>query len=328
MIEAPRQIRAPSRALPAWHNPPRRTRAQLEAPLRPRQLLAASAVGTLVKVATKVTSRSSCTSRESSDSVLRYFRFHCELPHPVPARRSYVERRPGSGWPEQCPPMQAASAFGWDVINPFDIQFNPGQEGWEIENAVEVGGGDLEERGDVGAFDQDNCWQWDPNQVLPHRISPHVYPKIRNQAKVSTYLYLQTPPGWAVLMSDIPNLHRRFRILSALIDTDWYFPAHPWHAVIELPRKVGGQPIILRQGEPLCRLTPVRRGGFVADEMTRDEFRKLYDGGQTWLEANGRPSEDPEAQGALDIRGAYAKRQQSVNFEVRRTSRSELRPSD
>ncbi|OLP96293.1 hypothetical protein AK812_SmicGene21481 [Symbiodinium microadriaticum] len=53
-----------------------------------------------------------------------------------------------------------------DVINPFDIQFDPGEDGWEIHSSVEVGGGDLEERGDIGAFDQDNCWQWDPNQVL------------------------------------------------------------------------------------------------------------------------------------------------------------------
>eukprot|EP00439_Symbiodinium_sp_Y106_P032914 s7981_g3.t3 len=746
-------------------------------------LAGSSALGSLVvarvaKVATRAAG--SAASSSSVPSVLRYFRFHSELPHPVPARRSYVERRQGSGWPEQCPPMQAASAFGWDVINPFEIQFDPGEDGWEIHGSVEVGGGDLEERGDIGAFDQDNCWQWDPNQVkplpkpkarrkagegdvqdfsetkirdptskksaplkrlaetddsdddrkrlrfdslrdpteigrmkaiqsarnrrlqrprkirrqlssdsdvtepeierasfnapatgaqptkiepqqdddseseddighrkipfrleyrrpplnpdsfirsirqgqfvspeerrileprlrelkaaereqlkaakaaeaakmlekqkqqeesqaatapltqvdtrlivtqdedmkreadvaakddkdgaqladkdvakllskglsgyssserlasliqqfevskttvedlgrrkmqpqflmqqfglalgealavldladprttsqkaagivargavkrniavldltqplppppdprttsqktegivaggavkrkiavpdltqplpptkyvkpaqshdagrkpitstalvpefakppknrsrsirrrspttrparrraiwqraiaekereqwlrrraslplrllegstvavLPHRISPHVYPEIRNQAKVSTYLYLQTPPGWAVLMSDIPNLKRRFRILSALIDTDWYFPAHPWHAVVELPRTAAGKPIVLREGEPLCRLTPVKRGTYAARTLSApEEFKKLYRGGQAWLQKNGRPSEDPEAEeGVLDIRGAYARQQQSPDFEV------------
>ncbi|CAE7230648.1 unnamed protein product [Symbiodinium sp. KB8] len=142
----------------------------------------------------------------------------------------------------------------------------------------------------------------------------------RNQAKVSTYLYLQTPPGWAVLMlqprSDIPNVKRRFRILSALIDTDWYFPAHPWHAVVELPRTAAGEPIVLREGEPLCRLTPVRRGTYAAREMKPEEFKKLYRGGQAWLQKNGRPSEDPEAEeGVLDIRGAYARKQQPLDFE-------------
>ncbi|CAE7239723.1 unnamed protein product [Symbiodinium microadriaticum] len=121
-------------------------------------LAGSSALGSLVvaRVA-KVATRAAGTAASSSPvpSVLRYFRFHSELPHPVPARRSYVERRQGSGWPEQCPPMQAASAFGWDVINPFDIQFDPGEDGWEIHSSVEVGGGDLEERGDIGAFDQE-----------------------------------------------------------------------------------------------------------------------------------------------------------------------------
>lgn len=185
---------------------------------------------------------------------MRYFRFHSDLPHPVPATRP-APPGPGSGWPEQCPPMQAAAAFGWDVINPFEIRFDPGEESWELHDAVEVGGADLEERGDVAAFDQDNCWQWDPKQVLPHRISPHVYPEVRNQAKVSTYLYLQTPPGWALMMSDIPNAHRRFRVLSALLDTDWYYSAHPWHAVVELPRVPEGEPVVIAEGEPLCRLT-------------------------------------------------------------------------
>jgi len=112
------------------------------------------------------------------------------LPRPVPARRSYIKRPAGQGWPEQCPPIQAAQAFGWDVINPFDLCFVRGAEGWEPASAVEVQAGDIEERAGVAPDVQDNCWPWDPDQVLPHRISPHVFPEIRHQVKVSTYLYL------------------------------------------------------------------------------------------------------------------------------------------
>ena len=37
-----------------------------------------------------------------------------------------------------------------------DILRDPNcQESWELHDAVEVGGADLEERGDVAAFDQD-----------------------------------------------------------------------------------------------------------------------------------------------------------------------------
>lgn len=38
------------------------------------------------------------------------------------------------------------------------------QESWELHDAVEVGGADLEERGDVAAFDQD------PSSGLDHGI--------------------------------------------------------------------------------------------------------------------------------------------------------------
>ena len=40
----------------------------------------------------------------------------------VPATRPDTATRPaGSGWPEQCPPMQAAAAFGWaSDLNQFD----------------------------------------------------------------------------------------------------------------------------------------------------------------------------------------------------------------
>lgn len=255
--------------------------------------------------------------RSRARAGLRYFRYHSDLPHPVPARSSYVARPPGQGWPEQCPPIQAAQAFGWDVINPFTMRFVRGKEGWEIGSAVEVQGGDLEERVGVEPFPQQNCWPWDSAQILPHRISPHVFPQIRHQVKVSTYLFLQTPPGWALLMSDIPNLKRNFSVISAFLDTDWYFPAHPWHCVIELPQGSSeANEVVIPEGALLCRLTPVRRGAYVATELLPEEFNELFNSGQRWLEEHGRPSEDPEAGGALDITRAYKKQQQTATFEV------------
>lgn len=274
--------------------------------------------------------RAARSRRPPASSGLRYFRYHSDFPHPVPASTAYVRRRPGQGWPEQCPPIQAAQSFGWDVVNPFDIRFVHAEDGWEVASAVEVEGGDLEERAGVTPFSQDNCWQWDPDQVLPHRISPHVFPEIRHQAKVSTYLYLQTPPGWVLLMGDVPNLRRRFWTLSALLETDWYFPAHPWHCVIELP--VGrdtrpGDELVIPRGEPLCRLTPVRRGAYAASEMSGEEFAALFNGGQRWLEEHGRPSEDPDAEGALDITRAYALQQRTSSFAVKATMKDGSRQS-
>lgn len=264
-------------------------------------------------------SAASSGSRRRQSSGLRYFRYHSALPHPAPAKQIYRDRESGSGWPEQCPPIKAAQAFGWDVINPFDIEFVYGEDGWGITSAVEVEGDDLRARTGAESFSQDNIWGWDPEQILPHKISPHVFPEIKHQVKVSTYLFLKTPPGWATLQTDIPNIERKFRVISALLDTDWYFPAHPWHLVIELPkgRRRQGESVQIQAGEPLCRLTPVRRGAYVADEMDSEELMENFAAGQQWLTDNGRPSDDPKAPaGALDIRGAYAKQQRTASFAV------------
>mmetsp|Transcript_77173 Transcript_77173/g.173161 ORF Transcript_77173/g.173161 Transcript_77173/m.173161 type:complete len:155 (+) Transcript_77173:301-765(+) len=132
-------------------------------------------------------------------------------------------------------------------------------------------------------------------------------------------------------MGDVPNLQRRFRAVTALLDTDWYFPAHPWHCVLELPRLLEpgtvssgpqlGDEVIIPAGEPLCRLTPVRRGSYSAEEMEERDFAKLFKGGQRWLEEHGRPSEDPEAGGAFDITGAFAKQQRIASFQVEASRR-------
>jgi len=223
--------------------------------------------------------------------------------------------------------MKAAQAFGWDVVNPFELRFVRGREGWEISSGVQVQGGDLQERSGVEPFDQDNCWMWKVDQVLPHRISPQVFKEIRNQVKVSTYLFLQTPPGWVLLMTDIPNLQRDFWVRSALLDSDWYFPAHPWHAVIELPEEVHsqvGDEVVIPAGEPLCRLIPVRRGAYTAAEMDSEDFVQIFQTGQEWLTTYGRPHEDPEApKGALDITRAFAKQQRMASFEVQPSPSSE-----
>ena len=39
---------------------------------------------------------------------------------------------------------------------------------------------------------QRNAWFWEEKQVLPHAIDPEVFPRIRNQVKVSTFLFLRT----------------------------------------------------------------------------------------------------------------------------------------
>lgn len=247
--------------------------------------------------------------------MLHYYRFHSDLPHPRPGRPTYLKRGSGSGWPEHCPPIRAAQAYGYDVINPFDMRFLRDAEGnWDIEEAVEVHS-DVDLDGGLTPHPQLNAWFWEKGQTRPHVITDNVYLAIRHQVKVSTYLYLRTDPGEALLLGEVPNLRRPWRVIEALIETGWYFPAHPWHTVVELPR-IEESPIdevVIRAGEPLCRLTPVRLEPHEAREMSGPEFGALFGEGQKWLAAHGRDLHGDD----LDITGRYAEQQRRAKFTVK-----------
>src|SRR5690349_12767598 len=58
-----------------------------------------------------------------SPAMLHYFKFRQDLFAPAPARDVYVKRGAGKGWPEECPPVRAANAFGFDLLANFDVTF-------------------------------------------------------------------------------------------------------------------------------------------------------------------------------------------------------------
>lgn len=254
--------------------------------------------------------------------MLRYYRFHADLPHPVPGRPVYATPGRGSGWPEHCPPIRAANAFGWDVVNPFRIRFvRDAQGAWSIEEAVEVHS-DIELTGGAAPHPQLNAWFWEKGQRRPHIITDNVYATIRHQCKVSTFLYLETEPGWMLWMRGVPgvpgvpgpNVRRDWSVMESVIETDWYKPAHPWHTVIELPR-IEASPVdevVIDEGELLARLVPIQRAEYTAAEMAGADFAGFFDQSQHWLAQHGK---EPH-RGDVDITGAYAKQQQAATFTV------------
>lgn len=252
---------------------------------------------------------------------MRYYRFNSDLPHPVPARPVYRKCPSGSGWPEHCPPIRTANAYGWDIINPFKMRFIRDPQGeWTLPDSVEVHA-DVELDGNVVPEPQLNAWFWEKGQQRPHVITDNVYLQIRNQVKVSTFLYLQTDPGEILLIRGIPNLARPWGTTEAIIETDWYFPAHPWHCVLELPR-IEESPVsevIIAEGEPLCRVVPLQRADFSAQEMSGHAFALAFQDGQRWLSAHGR---NPVGRD-LDITGTYAKQQKLAEFGVDPAASSE-----
>ena len=248
--------------------------------------------------------------------MLHFFKFHSSVPAPTPARESYTKRERGRGWPDQCPPLRAANAFGWDVLTAFEMNFRKRRDGsWELEREVEIASDwtwSPPGRGVAAALPltQKNAWFWDENQTLPHVITPNVYARLRNQVKVSTFLYIGTDKDELLLITDIPNHRRPFRVFSALLDTDRYPASYPWHCVIELDQKE--KAIRIPKSTPLCRLLIHERSRYSAREMTLPAFDRFFERGQKWLARHGRgmPSE------MMDITGAYAKLRKKARFTV------------
>lgn len=252
--------------------------------------------------------------------MLHFRRFCEEVLAPEPARESYVQRGSGRGWPEQCPPVRGACAFGFDVRASVDVELARGADGrWVVEAGGSLtadwayAAADEDDEGEAAAPPQvqEAAWGWDENQVLPHVISPEVAPLLRDQFKLSTFLYLATDPNELLLFTDVPHGPRRpFRVLSALVETDWYPASYPWHCVIELD--AAAQRVTVARGEPLCRIVPVRREAYLAREMDDAAFGAFFDRGQAWLARHGKG--DPGEM--MDITGAYARQQLKPAFRV------------
>src|SRR6476661_406473 len=73
------------------------------------------------------------------DDMLHYFKFRQDLFDPMPAKDVYVKRGKGKGWPEECPPIRGANAFGFDLLANFDVTFIRKRDGdWRVEDDIVI----------------------------------------------------------------------------------------------------------------------------------------------------------------------------------------------
>src|SRR4051812_44910030 len=99
--------------------------------------------------------------------MLHYFKFRQHLLDPAAARDVYVKRAGavGRGRPEECPPIRAANAFGFDLLANFDVTFEQKRGGeWRVLKDVVVESdfnyaGSEESEGQ--ALSQQYAWFWE-----------------------------------------------------------------------------------------------------------------------------------------------------------------------
>lgn len=244
--------------------------------------------------------------------MIHYFKFRNELFDPQPAKDVYVKRGQGKGWPEECPPIRAANGFGFDILANFDVTFVQSKKGeWRAEPDTVIQSDfdyAFSEESEGHPLTQQYAWFWEKGQTLPHKISDNVYAQISNQVKVSSFLFMKSDPNEMLLMTEVPNLRRPFRAMTAMIETDWYPASYPWHCVLELDRRE--KRIEIKRGDPLCRLIPVRRDTYFAKPMTPASFDEYFERGQHWLATHGRVENDA----TVDITRTYVKQQVRSNF--------------
>ncbi len=260
--------------------------------------------------------------------MIRFYPFRRELAVPQPAKDVYVKRPTGRGWPEECPPIRAANAAGFDLFANFDVAFTRQGDGdWQVESNTELSS-DFDWTPDDDApgrpLTQRYAWPWERGQTLPHVISDDVYEVVRHQMKVSTFLFLAADANETVLFCDPPNappMHERgWRAMSALAEIDWYPASYPWHVVLELdPRR---ERVEIKQGEVLCRLLPMRRDTYFARPMSDGEFGDFFDRGQRWLATHGKAHNADGCPAtslggdALDITRTYVRQQVRSRYVV------------
>src|SRR5947209_8556960 len=111
--------------------------------------------------------------------MVHYFKFRQDLFAPQAAKDVYVKRGAGKGWPEECPPIRAANAFGFDLLANFDLTFvRQKTGGWRVERDVVIES-DFDysstEASPGAPLKQQYAWFWEKGQKLPHVITDNVY---------------------------------------------------------------------------------------------------------------------------------------------------------
>ncbi len=246
--------------------------------------------------------------------MLHYYKFRQDLFDPVAAKEVYDKPGPGRGRPEECPPIRAACSFGFDVLANFDVTFVRGRDkNWRVKEPV-VLSSDFDwaphEDSQGVPLTQEYAWFWEKGQTIPHVITDNVYELIKHQVKISTFLFIKTDPNEMLLMTDVPNRKRPWKVMTALVETDWYPASYPWHSVIELDP--AEKQITINKGEVICRMIPVRRDTYFAQQMTPASFDEFFTRGQHWLATHGKFAHDT----TVDITRTYVRQQARSRFVV------------
>ncbi|MGD1093658.1 MAG: DUF6065 family protein [Bryobacteraceae bacterium] len=177
---------------------------------------------------------------------------------PAPANRFWMDDGT-KGWANRCLPLRIANQAGWFVLNDADVEIV-----WGGKTALDS----------LKILTSDGQLPEYVESMFGFGIVTFTIP----------YLF-RTPPGFNMLSRGPANLTKDGACpLEGIIETDWlpYTFTMNW----QITRRI--RPVKFRRGEPICMLTPIRRGdleGFcpvVRDLESEPELHQSY---KVWHES-------------------------------------------
>jgi hypothetical protein len=177
---------------------------------------------------------------------------------PAPADRTWIDSGT-KGWANRCLPLRIANQSGWVVLNQVDIEVV--WNGQTSLNALRIASGDGNAQ-EVAA------------SMFGFGILTFMIP----------YLF-RTPPGFNMMARGPANLPKEgASALEGITETDWlpYTFTMNW----QITRRF--KPVKFARGEPICMLTPIRRGdleSFAPEVRELESDAELHQSYRTWHES-------------------------------------------
>lgn len=189
--------------------------------------------------------------------VVTFHKAYSRAPAPMPADKAALGYMPISAF-QYCEAMRTASAWGWYVFPPMDIQLM--SDGYQDYVAADGQWQALRHQ----PFDDDYLAEW--NRACPEALkdrSPNALTNLPEPGVVQVWTgyFVTTAPGWALSIRPLVNIHTSadFTCYEAIVETDDFAPC-PLFVNIHIRRT--DREVVLRREFPLFQMQPLPKAAF------------------------------------------------------------------
>ena len=181
---------------------------------------------------------------------------------PMPGDKTALGSAPTAAF-QYCEAMATASAFGWYVFPPRDIQLR--WTGFRVDVLDQGTWGPLEGLG-LGEVDQATWDAHAPEPLkghLPYYVQRLFVPGI---VQIWSGFLVLSDPGWSILVRPLPNVFQNegYGVYDGLVETDVF---RPCPLFINIRMLKTDTVVTLPRDQPLFAVQPIRRESYAAQTL-------------------------------------------------------------